>query len=446
MTSADPELRPRTDGAAVRTRRPLWHHPVVQFVAAGLLALIVLVVGSGELSKRAATREAIADAKTTTELLARSVVEPSLPRGLMEGRASALDRLDRLVRQRLLSRQLLRVKLWTASGQVIYSDATRLIGQKFPLGAEEQEILHNGGSAADVSDLSRPENRFEKPFGQLLEVYTQVRVRHYAPLLFEVYYSYGDVSQRSAAVLNAFRPITVAGLLIFLALTGSLVWVLARRLDAAAASRERLLIAAVNASDAERRRIARDLHDGVVQDLAGTSFALSAAARDLADRPAVASTLASLGIGVRHSLRALRSLLVEIYPPNLRSEGLAAAIDDLVAPVTASGVRVQLEVGDTSALPDDVTALVWRGAQEAVRNATTHGRAASLSIVVRAESDSARLEVSDDGCGFDPTRLPTHGHFGLRGLRDLVAEAGGRLDVVSAPGAGTRLQMEVPIR
>jgi signal transduction histidine kinase len=446
MTSADLELRPRTDGAAVRARRPIWTNPVVQFVVAGLIALAVLIVGSGMLSEQAATREAIADAKSTTVLLARSVVEPALPRGLMQGRASALDRLDRLVRHRLLGGRILRVKIWTANGRIVYSDANQLIGHRFTLGGEERDILLHGGTAAEVSDLSRPENQFEKSFGRLLEVYTQVHVRRSAPLLFEVYFSYGDISQRSAEVLNAFRPITVAGLLVFLVLTGSLVWVLARRLDTAAASRERLLVAAVNASDAERRRIARDLHDGVVQDLAGTSFALSAAARDVADRPAVASTLASLGTGVRHSLRALRSLLVEIYPPNLRSEGLAAALDDLVAPMTAAGVSVQLEVGDTTELPDDVTALIWRGAQEAVRNATIHGRATSLSIVVQAGHDSVRLEVSDDGRGFDPSQLPAHGHFGLRGLRDLVTEAGGRLDVASAPGAGTRLQMKVPIR
>jgi signal transduction histidine kinase len=439
-------LRPRGSGVATRTRQPLWNSPVAQFVVAGLIALILLIVGSGELSKRAATAEAIRDAKATTELLARSVVAPGLPPGLVQRQASAVDRFDRLVRSRLLSGEVLRVKIWTASGRIIYSDSTRLIGEQFRLGADEKRILRSGGADAGVSDLSKPENRFERHFGQLLEVYTRVDARHAPPVLFEVYFSYADISRRSAQVLSAFRPITVAGLLLFLVLTGSLVWALARRLDAAAASRERLLVAAVDASDAERRRIARDLHDGVVQDLAGTSFALSAVARETADRPSVASTLTALGSGVRHSLRMLRSLLVEIYPPNLRTEGLAAALDDLVAPVEEAGTTVHLEVADTSELSDEVTALLWRGAQEAVRNATVHSEATALTVRVRRQGTVAVVEVSDNGRGFDPAELARAGHFGLRGLRDLAEEAGGRLVIDSTPGAGTRVQMEVPIR
>ena len=420
-------MRPRPYGAASSARRPLWSNPVVQFVAAGLAALVVLIVGSGQLSERAATDEAVMDARSTTELLARSVVQPALSSGLVAGNAAAVDKFDRLARQRLLAGDVLRLKIWTRTGQIIYSDKTTLIGERFSLDEDELDILDDGGSAAEVSDLSKPENRFEQKFGTLLEVY----------------FSYDDIARRSAEVLNAFRPITVVGLLAFLVLTGSLVWVLARRLDAAAAERERLLVAAVDASDAERRRIARDLHDGVVQDLAGISFALSAVARDVGDRPAVASQLSSLGTGVRRALRVLRSLLVEIYPPNLRTEGLAAALDDLLAPVSAAGVEVQLDVADTSHLDDKTIGLLWRVAQESVRNATRHGSPTRIAVRVHTSARGAELEVLDDGVGFDVSQAPPPGHFGLRGLHDLADEAGGRLDVLSAPGSGTRVHLEV---
>lgn len=66
-----------------------------------------------------------------------------------------------------------------------------------------------------------------------------------------------------------------------------------------------------------------------------------------------------------------------------------------------------------------------------------------IGVRVETTADAVRLEVSDNGSGFDPSRSPERGHFGLRGLRDLVTEAGGRLDVVSTPGAGTRVRMEV---
>ena len=102
--------------------------------------------------------------------------------------------------------------------------------------------------------------------------------------------------------------------------------------------RERLLRRAVEASDAERRRIAADLHDGVVQELAGASFALAAAAKRMTGSPrAVAASLDRVAAGVRQSMRSLRSLLVEIYPPNLHTEGLAAALGDLLAPLPGSG-------------------------------------------------------------------------------------------------------------
>jgi signal transduction histidine kinase len=415
---------------------------VLQFVAAGLVALIVLIVGSGWLSKRAATAEAIADARATTRLLATTVVQPALTRGLVRQQSASLDRFDVFALKRLIVGDVLRIKIWDSTGRIVYSDETRLIGQRFSLGQAELRVLETGGSAAAVSDLTEPENRYEKNWGRLLEVYTQVRVHGGQPLLFEAYYSYDDVSRRSAAVLAAFRPITVAGLLIFVALTIPVVWVLARRLDASAAERERLLMAAVEASEAERRRIARDLHDGVVQDLAGISFGASATARELTDRPELAGRVEALGTRIRQSLRTLRSLLVEIYPPDLRTEGLAAALDDLVAPALASGVEVELDVDDTSSVGEEATALTWRVAQEAVRNALRHGSPSRLSVRVAVRGDTVSLDVVDDGVGFDPRKPAREGHLGLRGLRDLITESGSTLTVESAPGSGTAVRLE----
>ncbi len=437
MSPSRVHLRPR--------RRPGWRHPVVQFVAAGLVTLIGLIIASGWLSERAATDEAIAGAQTTTELLADSVVEPGMPVELLEGQAAAVDRFDRLVRGRVLVGDVLRVKIWAPDGRIVYSDEPRLIGETFELGEDELEVLRDDGTDAEASDLDEPENRYEREFGRLLEVYTRIDApARGGPLLFEAYYSYDDVTYRSTEVLDAFRPITVGGLLVFLVLTVPLVWVLARRLDTAAADRERLLLAAVESSDAERRRIARDLHDGVVQDLAGTSFALSATARDVADRPETARRLDALGTGVRIALRSLRSLLVEIYPPDLRTEGLGAALDDLVAPANAAGIAVDLSVADTRQLRDEVVALLWRAAQETVRNAVRHAHPQHLRVHLMTSAGSVVLEVVDDGLGFDPDDAPRRGHLGLRALGDLVRDSGGTMSVTSAPGQGTHVRVEVP--
>ena len=97
----------------------------------------------------------------------------------------------------------------------------------------------------------------------------------------------------------------------------------------------------------------------------------------------------------------------------------------------------------TSHLDDKTIGLLWRVAQESVRNATRHGSPTRIAVRVHTSARGAELEVLDDGVGFDVSQAPTPGHFGLRGLHDLADEAGGRLDVLSAPGSGTRVHLEV---
>ena len=411
-----------------------------------MVALVALLLLTGWLSRRAATEEAISDAKSATELLTRSAIQPGMPSGLIDGEAAAIDRFDRLIRHRVLGEWLVRVKVWDQTGRIIYSDEPRLIGERFELGADELAVLRGHGAEAELSDLSEPENRFERGAGRLLEVYRQVRSPEGQPLLFEAYYRYSDVTQRSSQVLAAFQPITVGALLVFEALTIPLVWGLALRLRRAREERERLLIGAVEASDRERRRIARDLHDGVVQDLAGASFTLAAASDELSDEPGRAATLRGVATAVRQSIRSLRSLLVEIYPPNLHTEGLAAALADLLATATGSGLQTSLSVPERLELPEQDASLLWRVAQEAVRNARQHAGATRLTVRVSQQPEKVILQVEDDGVGFSPNAPAAGGHVGLRMLRDLVEEHGGRLTVRSTAEAGTTLRVEVPAR
>jgi two-component system NarL family sensor kinase len=415
-------------------------NPVAQFLAVGFGTLVVVLLATGRLSGQAASREAIDDAIATTQVLARSVAEPAIPAGLVAGDVGAVDRLDRAVLARLLVRDVARVKIWAADGTIVYSDKTELIGSRYDLGDDELAVIADGSIEAEESDLSKPENRFERAFGGLLEVYTRIRSPEGEPLLFEVYYSAEGIEARRAEVLDQFRPITVGGLLVLLAVTTPLMWVLTRRLDRAARERERLLRAAVDASDAERRRIARDLHDTVVQDLTGTAFGLSASARDGGADPTTLETMAS---SVRGSLRSLRSLLVEIHPPDLRTTGLPAALGDLVAPAAGVGVEAEVSTTDLGFLPDHTVALVWRVAQEAVRNSLRHSGANHLHVSVHRDGGLVVLEVTDDGRGFDLAETVDRTHFGLRGLETLIAEAGGILRVTSAPGEGTTVRLEV---
>ena len=419
-------------------------NPVAQFLAAGFVTLVVVVLATSALSRSAADEEAIADARSLTWVLARSVAQPAIPPGLTEGDAAAIDRMDRTALDRLLVDDVLRIKLWDADGNVLYSDRTELIGARYPLGDDELEVLRDGGTDAELSDLGRPENRFERDLGgDLLEVYTRVRSPEGEPLLFEAYLGVDDIRASRTRILDRFLPITIGALLALVALGTPLVLLLSRRLSRSARERERLLEAAVRASDAERLRIARDLHDGVVQDLSGSSMALSALAAH-ADEPD-RRELEDVSRSLRVSMRSLRSLLVEIYPPDLHTAGLAAAVDDLVAPLVATGTTVDVDVSGADGASRPAVALLWRVAQESVRNVARPARADRMSLTVRHEDDRLVLEVVDDGVGFDPATVATDDHFGLRAAESLVREHGGTWEVESAPGSGTMVRVEVPV-
>jgi two-component system NarL family sensor kinase len=178
-------------------------------------------------------------------------------------------------------------------------------------------------------------------------------------------------------------------------------------------------------------------------ELAGTAFALSGAAREPSTPPELRSVLTRSSGALRRSLRQLRSLLVEIHPPGLNAGGLGAALEDLTAQAVGAGVTPTVSVTGMDGTPDHVVALVWRVAQEAIRNAVRHAGASTVRVDVLGEARQVSLTVQDDGVGFDPDSDDRQDSYGLRGLQSLVEYGGGRLQVQSAPGAGTTVRMVV---
>jgi two-component system, NarL family, sensor kinase len=421
-------------------------NPMLQFLVASFLLFGATWWATGKLSERAGRSEAVADARGTTDLLAHSVAEPAIPRKLIDIDPGAIDRFDRAVLDKLMVGDVRRIKIWRADGTIVYSDETDLIGERFPLDAEQRQVLTSGTTEGGVSDLRRSENKFETDESGLLEVYTQIRSPERTPLLFEAYYSVQTVQQRAHEVLTPFRRITAGALLAILLLGVPLIGALTSRLTRASRARERLMLRAMDSSEAERRRIARDLHDGVVQELAGTAFALSGSAREPGISTALKGDLDRAGEAVRRSLRQLRSLLVEIHPPGLNAGTLAASLEDLTAPARSAGTAATVSVSGIEGAPDPVVTLVWRTAQEAIRNAVRHARASHLSVEVTGDERQVRLVVKDDGVGFDPSAGSGEGSYGLRGLKSLVEDGGGVVDVDSSPDDGTTVRMVVDRR
>ena len=135
---------------------------VVKFALTGIAALALLAFVAVQILQRVGRSEAIRDAKAETRLAGDGIVSPELRPGLLSGQPAAIARLDRLVRERVLRDPVVRVKIWDGQGRILYSDEHRLIGTKYSLGASEIRTLTAGGAEAEVSDLSKPENRFER--------------------------------------------------------------------------------------------------------------------------------------------------------------------------------------------------------------------------------------------------------------------------------------------
>jgi signal transduction histidine kinase len=430
----------------VRRRRPAESvaRPVAQFAAASLIAVALLgLIGVG-LIRGVGREEAIRDAREVTRLAALRVVEPQVAPGLLRGDPAAVERVDQAARALLDQEEgIARIRIWRADGTIIYSDVAEQINTRFRLGADEMKILREGGAAAEVSELDRAENEHERGEDALLEVYLQIRAPTGEPLLFESYQRFSSVTEDTQRLFIALLPAALGGLVVLALLQLPLAWSMARRLQAGRREREALLRRALDASVDERRRIAADLHDGVVQELAAVAFNLAAAAQRDAP-PEVRGALEEGAARARQSMRQLRTLVVDIYPPDLHRAGLTAALSDLVDGVRSRSIVPSVHVPDDLRLPTDVEELLFRSAQEAVRNVVNYAEAEHLHVAVERVNGHAVLEVRDDGRGFDPAEVP-EGHLGLRLLADAAAESGGRLAVDSTPGEGTRLRLEVPV-
>ncbi len=440
---------PQRDGSRASTGRLSVAWQVGQFLLAGAVALALVGLATSVASRRVGEREAIVEARSTTLAAAQGVVEPAVTDGLVSGSTPAVAKVDRAVQTSIVQSSIVRVKIWRSDGLIVYSDEGRLIGSRYALGADEQESLSTGRIDAEVSDLSKPENRYERGYEKLLEVYLPIRTPDGQPLLFEAYYEYGAVHAAGSRLWRSFAPISLTALVMLELVQVPLAWSLARRLRQRQREREGLLRQALEASDIERRRIAADLHDGVVQELAGVAYSLAGAARTGPDEPLAdpKRTMEASAETVRESIKALRSLLVEIYPPDLEREGLDSALSDLLARSSGRGVAAELDTSGIHApVPAPIAGLLYRAAQEALRNTLNHAEATTLHMRVATAADLATLEVDDDGRGFDPATAAAEGHVGLKGLQGLVTDAGGRLTVRSAPGDGTQIRVEVPLR
>lgn len=421
---------------------------LARFAIGSAAAVAVAVVGGYFALRSVAIDEAKREARLRVQETAQ-LVEAVLDDGILAGDPASLAAVDDIVVGRILSDSVVRAKIWSAEGAVLYSDDQRQIGGRFPLSAEQRALLGEGGAAVEVGDLDSPENVLDRGHGDLIEAYTTIRTPSGTPLLFEVYERFESVSTSAGRLLRALAPPVLGAFALIVLVQAPLVWSLARRLRRGYEERESLLAAAIDASSRERRRVASYLHDGAVQDIAGIAFALApiadrAEARgDTRDAAEVRASVERL----RGNVRDLRALLVDLHPPNLAAQGLEAALSDLVGPLEARDVEVTVRVDGADRLDRERQGLVYRVAQEAIRNIVAYADARSVWVELGVSDSTARLRIADDGRGFGPddrARRGAEGHVGLALLEGLAVQAGGALRIRSAPGRGTEIELELP--
>jgi signal transduction histidine kinase len=214
---------------------------------------------------------------------------------------------------------------------------------------------------------------------------------------------------------------------------------LSERLAELEASRARL----VEAEEAGRRRIERDLHDGVQQELVALLTRVSMVRQQLRRDPRqAAQTLDQVQADTRRALESLQDLVRGIHPPLLTDGGLREAVEELVTrmPIAAE-VRV---AGWPEGFRADagIEGAAYFVVSEAVGNALKHADASRVCISLALRGGVLALEIGDDGGGFVPEGVE---QWGLRGLRDRVDALGGRLRLDTAPGRGTRVCAELPV-
>ena len=200
--------------------------------------------------------------------------------------------------------------------------------------------------------------------------------------------------------------------------------------------------------DAERRRIARDLHDDLGQHLLAMSLELGGLAEQ---HPALREALAKVDERIALTLRSMRSIVRDLQPEALDA-GLRGAVEQQVAQFSRlSGIACQLHadagvIGDGIDGPGEggMDKVIYRIVQESLSNIARHAKASQVSIGISRAADGVRLTVRDNGVGI-AVRPQARRGTGLRGMAERVSEAGGRFDVASAPGRGTALTMSFPL-
>ncbi len=419
---------------------------LTRFMLLSLVAMVVLGVGSVLVSRHIAADEARREAKVRSRGMANGIAAPLIDSRVRAGEPEAVQRLGRVLENRMRDGSVQHILVWDERGGILWSDQPDLIGEVIALPDEVPDLFGTDDVVTGLPGEREPHEGQVESQVPVMEVYVGARDADGAPFVFEAYLPSTRIDADRNAIFVQLFPIGLGALLLFQLAVLPMAWSLARRVDRARRHRADLLGRALASWHEERRRLAQDLHDGVIQDLSAASYALptvldrlpEGAGGDLARH-----TGERINGILQQDLRALRSMVIDLFPADLGQGGLRRALEKLASRAADTGVQVLLDVPDELDVDPRVAGLVYRVVREGLRNVEKHARARVVSVRVSAGPDQVAIEVADDGDGL-AMPAASEGHVGLQLLSALVVDLGGDLDLGPGDQGGVVLRVRVP--
>jgi two-component system NarL family sensor kinase len=429
-------VRPSTWSTRRQATTALILVAVVSFALVGTVALVV--------AHRVARSAALAEGLRTARGTGRVLLAPVMP-AVIAGDPRATADLKADIARRRAEGTLFRVKVWRRDGTIIWSDNAAIVGSRFPLGGREAAVFDESRAFADISSLTDPDDADVRDGSrQLVEAYIPLRLDDGSTVALELYFTQDRVRTAEAEERTRLVGFSLAGLLVlaFAQLPVS-IWLM-RRISRAQHDRDRMRETALVSSERERRLLARILHDGVVQELAGAAYALGSRPPTDPLPPDTARAMDRVTVTLQQAVDDLRGMLVELHPDEVTNANLAELV---TAAATRACPRQQVSVSVTldRPLPPEILAFLYRSARECAVNVSKHARARTVDIVVTSDQDGVRLVVRDDGIGIPDPLPPADGHLGLTLLRTSAVELGGSL-AARGSDRGTTVTIDIPAR
>jgi signal transduction histidine kinase len=415
---------------------------LTRFLLLSFGTLVVVGAGTSVVSDHIARNEAIRDAQVDGEEMADEIGTLVVRAKSHPGPETA-GRLDRRL-SGMSNGSVRPIALWDSQGRLLWADSHFQGGARYEFPPHLQEVARQGGSLVMDPDDPGPSPEIGPAAGQELAVYVGSSADG-ERFMYEAHAPFPS-DEEAGVILRELLPVTLGALLLLQLANVPLAMSLARRVDRSTDHRSMILRRSLLSWHDERRRLAQDLHDGVIQDLSAMSYALPAVLAQLPDEPE-ADPARSIGERMTEALiqdlRALRSVLIDLVPADLDGNGLQQALEALGQRSADRGLHVEVSVEPDLGIGSAVAGLVYRVAREGLRNAEKHAEARTASVHVALEGDCVEILVDDDGQGIK-TREASDGHVGLRLLEELVADVGGDLSLTNVPGQGAQLRGLIP--